>query len=79
MTFGFQSKTQSILTWSVRQGCRFGWNSEVDIIQGLKKRCLSVEGRPTTVVVTGGVDGAGDICLVSPAKVGGSGGGFYLF
>ena len=61
MTFGFQSKTQSVLAWSVRQGHRFGWNSEVDIVQGLKKRCLSVEGRPTTVVMTGGINGAGDI------------------
>ena len=45
----------------------------MDTVQGLKKRCLSVEGRPTTVVVTGSIDGAGDIYLVSPAKVGGSG------
>jgi len=51
----------------------------VDIVQGLKKRCLSVEGRPTTVVVTGGINGAGDIYLVSPTKFGGSGVGFIYF
>ena len=45
----------------------------MDNVQGLKKRCLSVEGRPTMMVVTSNVDGARDICLVSPEKVGGSG------